>query len=78
MSALAFLYEPSHHRKLSSLTDHQQPTNIEFLRCELLDRVEAEPFEDWSPGLLRALISVFDLNGVTPVSRDAFRPYVVK
>jgi hypothetical protein len=77
-SDLAFLYEPSHQRKLPSLTDHQQPTNIEFLRCELLDRVDAEPFDDWSPALLRALIAVFDLNGMAPVSRPGFRPYVIK
>ncbi|WP_077081185.1 hypothetical protein [Mycobacterium numidiamassiliense] len=60
------------------MTDHQQPTNIEFLRAELLDRVEAAPFEDWSPALLRALTAVFDLNGVTPVSRHGFRPYLVR
>jgi hypothetical protein len=60
------------------LTDHQQPTTIELLRCELLDRVEAAPFDDWSPALLRALIAVFDLNGMMPVSRHGFRPYIVK
>ncbi|HEY0226239.1 MAG TPA: hypothetical protein VGC05_07535 [Mycobacterium sp.] len=59
------------------MTDHQQPS-IEHLRCELLDRVDAVPFEDWSPALLRALIAVFDLNGVTTVSRHGFRPYLVK
>ena len=76
--ALTCIFEPATHRKMSSLTDHQQPTNIEFLRCELLDRVEAAPFDDWSPALLRALIAVFDLDGVTPVSRHGFRPYIVK
>jgi hypothetical protein len=77
-AALTFTYEPAAHRKMSSLTDHQQPSNIEYLRCELLDRVDAAPFQDWSPALLRALIAVFDLNGVTPVSRHGFRPYLVK
>ena len=30
------------------------------------------------PALLRALIAVFDLNGVTPTAERAFRPYVIK
>lgn len=59
------------------MTD-QQPVNIERLRSDLLDRVEAEPWDDWSPDLLRALIAVFDLSGITPVSRHGFRPRVVK
>jgi hypothetical protein len=60
------------------MIDDQQPTNIDYLRCELLDRVDARPFEDWSPALLRALIAVFDLNGVAPSAPSRFRPYVVK
>jgi hypothetical protein len=58
------------------LTD--QPTNIELLRRELLDRVEAAPFDDWSPALLRALIAVFELDGMMPISRRGFRPHIVK
>jgi len=50
---------------------------IEYLRCELLDRFDAHPFDDWSPALLRALIAVFDLNGVTPAVRHGFRPHLV-
>jgi hypothetical protein len=60
------------------MSDHQQPTCIERLRCELLDRMDAQHFDDWSPALLRALIAVFDLNGVTPVARHGFRPYLVR
>lgn len=59
------------------MTD-QQSVNIERLRSDLLDRVEAEPWDDWSPDLLRALIAVFDLSGITPVSRRGFRPQIVK
>jgi hypothetical protein len=59
-------------------TDHQQPAGIEYLRGELLDRVDAQPLEDWSPALLRALIAVFDLNGVTPKARYGFRPHLVR
>lgn len=61
------------------MTDHPPPTGIEYLRREVLDRMDAQPFDDWSPALLRALIAVFDLNGVTPepVWRG-FRPYLVK
>lgn len=59
------------------MIDDQQPTCIDYLRAELLDRVDAQPFEDWSPALLRALIAVFDLNGITPAPRR-FRPYLVK
>jgi hypothetical protein len=62
----------------TSMTDQQQPMNIECLRRELLDRVDAEPFDDWSPALLRALIAVFDLKGVTPAARRGFRPYIVR
>jgi hypothetical protein len=60
------------------MTDHQQPAGIEHLRRELLDRLDAQPFDDWSPALLRALIAVFDLNGVTPAARHGFRPYLVR
>jgi hypothetical protein len=60
------------------MIDDQQPTNIDYLRRELLDRVDARPFEDWSPALLRALIAVFDLNGLTPSAPHRFRPYVVR
>jgi hypothetical protein len=59
------------------MNDQQHPTGIEYLRCQLLDRVDAQPFEEWSPALLRALIAVFELNGVTPAQRG-FRPYRVK
>jgi len=58
------------------MTGHQS-TDIEYLRCELLARVDAQPFDEWSPALLRALIAIFDLNGVTP-SDYRFRPHVVK
>jgi hypothetical protein len=60
------------------MIDDQQPTSIEYLRGELLDRVDAQPFETWSPALLRALIAVFDLNGITPTVPRGFRPYIVK
>jgi hypothetical protein len=60
------------------MSDSQQQTTIEHLRAELFDRVDAHPLEDWSPALLRALIAVFDLNGVTPLTPHNFRPYVVK
>jgi hypothetical protein len=59
------------------MNDFEQPMDIERLRCELFDRVDAQPFEDWSPALLRALIAVFDLSGMVP-ARKSFRPYVVK
>jgi hypothetical protein len=60
------------------MIDDQQPTSIEYLRHELLDRVDAQPFEDWSPALLRALIAVFELNGITPTVPRGFRPYLVQ
>jgi hypothetical protein len=59
------------------MSDQQRPMDIEHLRCELLARIDAHPFDDWSPALLRALIAVFDLNGVTP-ARRGFRPYLVR
>jgi hypothetical protein len=60
------------------MSDQQLPLSIQRLRCELLDRIDAVPFDDWSPALLRALIAVFDLNGVTPVSGHGFRPHIVR
>jgi hypothetical protein len=60
------------------MTDRQQPTCIEYLRAELLDRMDAEPFDDWSPALLRTLIAVFDLNGVTPAAGYGWRPHLIK
>ena len=60
------------------MTDDEQQMCIDHLRQELFDRVDAEPFDDWSPALLRALIAVFDLNGVTPTARRGFTPYLVK
>jgi len=56
------------------MSDIQQQTTIEHLRAELFDRVDAHPFDDWSPALLRALIAVFDLNGVTPLTSTPFGP----
>ncbi len=55
----------------------QQPTDIDYLRCELLARADAQPFDEWAPTLLRALIAVFDLNGVTPAAYR-FRPHLVR
>jgi hypothetical protein len=60
------------------MTDVQQPADIEDLRRDLLDRMEALPFFDWSPALLRALIAVFDLNGITSEAEHSFRPYIVR
>lgn len=60
------------------MTDVRQPADIEVLRSDLLDRADALPFLDWSPALLRALIAVFDLNGITPESEQSFRPYIVR
>ncbi len=60
------------------MSDYQELTNIKYLRRELIDRMDAVPFEDWSPTLLRALIAVFDLDGFTPVPGPTFRPYRVK
>lgn len=60
------------------MSEMQQQTTVEHLRAELFERVDVHPFEDWSPALLRALIAVFDLNGVTPLAQRNFRPYVVK
>ncbi|EFG79429.1 hypothetical protein HMPREF0591_0688 [Mycobacterium parascrofulaceum ATCC BAA-614] len=58
-----------------AVSDHQ---GIEYLRAEVIDRLDAQPFEDWSPALLRALIAVFDLNGVTPAVPRVFRPHIVR
>jgi hypothetical protein len=63
---------------VDDMTDFQEPTGVEYLRCELLDRMDAQHFDDWSPALLRALIAVFDLNGVTPAAQRGFRPYLVR
>lgn len=63
---------------VDAMTDHQPPTGIERLRCELFDRMDAQPFDEWSPALLRALIAVFDLNGVTPAAQHGFRPHLVR
>lgn len=60
------------------MSDQQRPTGIEHLRRELPDRMNAQPFDEWSPALLRALIAVFDLDGITPAFRHGFRPYRVK
>ncbi|OBH13256.1 hypothetical protein A9X03_25165 [Mycobacterium sp. E1715] len=60
------------------MSDPQHPSGIEYLRAAVLDRLDAQPFEDWSPALLRALIAIFDLNGVTPSDRLGFRPHIVK
>ncbi|WP_156747872.1 hypothetical protein [Mycobacterium sp. E3198] len=61
------------------MTDQHPPPDIEYLRGEVLDRMDAHPFDDWSPALLRALIAVFELNGVTPApARRGFRPYLVR
>ncbi|WAJ42537.1 hypothetical protein OK015_14695 [Mycobacterium sp. Aquia_216] len=60
------------------MTDQQPPMNIEYLRREVLARIDAHPLDDWSPALLRAVIAVFDLNGVTPQPLQRFRPRVVK
>ncbi len=61
------------------MTDYPPPTGIEYLRSEVLDRMDAQPFDDWSPALLRALIAVFDLNGVTPApAQRSFRPHLVR
>ena len=60
------------------MIDDQQLMNIEYLRGELLDRVDAQPFEAWSPALLRALIAVFELNGVTAAAQHGFKPFVVR
>lgn len=59
------------------MTNDRQP-DLDYLRCELLERLDALPFHEWSPDLLRALIAVFDLNGVTPAPRQHFRPYLVR
>jgi hypothetical protein len=60
------------------MTDQQQPMDIDYLRCDLLVRIDARRFDDWSPALLRALIAVFDVGGVVPTARHGFRPYLVR
>jgi hypothetical protein len=60
------------------MSDVQQPTDIEELRQDLLDRMDALPFFDRSPTLLRTLIAVFDLSEITPEHENTFRPYIVR
>ncbi|MEM6106677.1 hypothetical protein AAHS21_10495 [Mycobacterium sp. 050272] len=60
------------------MTDQQPPTNIEYLRREVLARIDAHPLDDWSPALLRAMIAVFDLNGVMPKPLHRFQPRIVQ
>lgn len=60
------------------MTDQQLPMNIEYLRREVLARIEAHPLDDWSPAMLRAMIAVFDLNGVMPVPVQRFQPRIVR
>ncbi|OBB65901.1 MULTISPECIES: hypothetical protein [unclassified Mycobacterium] len=60
------------------MSDQRHPSGIDYLRDEVLSRLDAQPFEDWSPALLRALIAVFDLNGVTPAAPQGFRPHIVR
>lgn len=60
------------------MTDIHPPADIEHLRRDLLDRMDALPFFDWSPTLLRALIAVFDLNGGRPEPEYRFRPHIVR
>lgn len=35
-------------------------SDLEYLRNELADRMEAHQPEEWSPGLIRILIAAFD------------------
>ena len=60
------------------MTDYQPLTNIEYLRHEVLARIDAHPLDEWSPALLRAMIAVFDLNGITPRPLQGFRPRIVR
>ncbi|CDO88641.1 hypothetical protein AWC29_07525 [Mycobacterium triplex] len=60
------------------MTDQQPPMNIEYLRREVLARIDAHPLDDWSPALLRAMIAVFDLNGVMPKPLQRFEPRIVR
>ena len=59
------------------MTDNRDLMNIEHLRREVLERADSQPFENWSPALLRALIAVFDLNDMTPAP-GGFRPHIVR
>ena len=75
------LFGPTTGRLLNSLKQAGiDPKDIDAVVMPPLpvDRVDAHPFDDWSPALLRALIAVFDLNGVTPAARRGFRPYLVR
>jgi hypothetical protein len=60
------------------VSDRHRRMGTEYKRYELLDRMEAQPFDEWSPARLRALVAVFELNGATPAAPHDFRPYVVK
>ncbi|MCV7413463.1 hypothetical protein AWC05_02865 [Mycobacterium florentinum] len=60
------------------MTDQQPPMNIEYLRREVLARIDAHPLDDWSPAMLRAMIAVFDLNGVMPAPVQRFQPRIVR
>ena len=60
------------------MTDQQPPMNIEYLRREVLARIDAHPLDDWSPAMLRAMIAVFDLNGVMPLPVKRFQPRIVQ
>lgn len=62
--------------------------DLNRLRQSFLDRLDARPFTDWSPELLRALIAVFDLHAASLQSSApgyglartpaGFRPHLVK
>ena len=56
----------------------QGPADVEYFRRDLLDRMEALPFFDWSPAFLRALNADFDLNRITPELRVQLAPYIVR
>jgi hypothetical protein len=60
------------------MTAIQGPADVEYLRRDLLNRMDALPLFEWSPALLRALIAVFDLNRIAPELEYSFRPYIVR
>ena len=60
------------------MTDIQPPADIEYLRRDLLNRMDALPFFECPPAILRALIAVFDLNGGTPEPEYSFRSCIVR
>lgn len=43
------------------------PSELQRLQGELLDRFDAIPFRCWPAALLRTLIAAFDLAGIDPV-----------